>query len=111
MRAPMLTGVLLFACSLGAHGAAGRQTPPAKTQTVLIQGFRYQPDSLTVSVGDTVEWKNGDVVTHTVTAVDKSFNSGSIAPGATWKFTPNKAGTFYYTCTPHPNMKAKLVVR
>jgi plastocyanin len=22
-----------------------------------------------------------------------------------------KAGTFYYGCTPHPNMKAKLVVQ
>jgi len=66
---------------------------------------------LTVSVGDTVEWKNADIVPHTVTALDKSFNSGGIAPGATWKYVAKRAGTFAYGCTPHPNMKAKLIVK
>ena len=110
MRASMLTAILLFVCSLHAHDAGWGQAPPAKTQIVLIQGFKYQPQSLEVSLGDTVEWKNADVVAHTVTAADKSFSSGNIAPGAIWKYAPRKAGTFYYTCTPHPNMKAKLVV-
>lgn len=108
----ILAVFLLFACSWGAQAAV--QTPTTKSHAVLIKGFKYQPDVLTVNVGDTVEWTNGDIVPHTVTAVDKndkSFNSGSIAPGATWKFVAKKAGTFNYGCTPHPNMKAKLVVR
>jgi plastocyanin len=66
---------------------------------------------LTVNLGDTIEWKNADIVPHTVTAVNKTFNSGSIAPGASWKYVAKKAGTYLYTCSPHPNMKAKLTVQ
>jgi plastocyanin len=90
--------------------AAGEK-PAVQTHTVSISGFKYQPDILTVNVGDTVEWRNADIVPHTVTAVDKSFSSGSIAPGTTWRFVAKRAGVFPYTCTPHPNMKGKLVVR
>jgi len=91
--------------------AAGGQKPAAQTHTILISGFKYQPDTLTVNAGDTVEWKNNDIVPHTVTAADKTFTSGAIRPGATWKFVAKKSGTFPYTCTPHPNMHGKLVVQ
>jgi plastocyanin len=91
--------------------AADGQKPAAATHAILISGFKYQPDTLTVSAGDTVEWKNNDIVPHTVTAADKTFTSGAIRPGATWKFVAKKSGTFPYTCTPHPNMHGKLVVQ
>jgi plastocyanin len=87
------------------------QKAAAQTRTIIISGFKYQPDVLTVNAGDTVEWKNNDIVPHTVTADDKSFTSGAIRPGATWKFVAKKSGTFSYTCTPHPNMHGKLVVQ
>jgi plastocyanin len=63
-----------------------------------------------VKVGDTVEWKNADIVAHTVTAVNKSFDSGVIPSGGTWKLVAKKRGNFNYFCALHPNMKAKLVV-
>jgi plastocyanin len=104
--------MMLVACFWCTRGAAGGgQRPAVQTHTVSISGFKYQPDNLTVNLGDTVEWKNADIVPHTVTAVDKNFSSGNIAPGATWKLVTKKAGAFPYTCTPHPNMKAKLVVK
>jgi plastocyanin len=84
------------------HGAAA---------SVAIKGFQFQPAELTVKAGDTVEWKNDDMVPHTVTADDGSFRSGKIAPGKTWTYKATKAGTFGYTCTPHPNMHGKLTVR
>jgi len=84
------------------HGAAA---------SVAIKGFQFQPAELTVKAGDTVEWKNDDIVPHTVTADDGSFRSGKIAPGKTWTYKAAKAGTFGYTCTPHPNMHGKLIVR
>ena len=71
----------------------------------------YQPDVVTAHVGDTVQWKNADIVPHTVTAEDKSFSSGAIAPGTIWKLVAKKAGTFPYSCTPHPNMHGKLIVQ
>jgi plastocyanin len=83
-----------------------------EVKTVLINHFKYQPDTLAVHVGDTVEWKNIDIVPHTATtAGKKSFDSGRIATGASRRFTFNRKGTYDYECTLHPNMKAKLVVQ
>jgi plastocyanin len=107
----MLVLALAGTWLVGVAAAGGFQKPAAQTHTVVISGFKFQPDVLVVNVGDTIEWKNADIVPHTATAVDKSFNSGSIKPGATWKFVAKQAGTFNYACTPHPNMHAKLIVR
>jgi plastocyanin len=64
-----------------------------------------------VKVGDTIEWKNADIVPHTVTAVDKSFDSDAIGTGRSWKSIVRTAGDFDYFCTLHPNMRAKLIVQ
>lgn len=81
-------------------------------KTILIDHFNYQPDTLAIHVGDTVEWKNVDIVPHTATATDKkSFDSGPIAKGTSWRSTFNRKGTYGYECIFHPNMKAKLVVQ
>jgi plastocyanin len=95
----------------GATSGRADQKPTPQAHEIMIQGFMYHPDAVTVHVGDTVQWKNADIVPHTVTTEDKSFNSGSIAPGATWKLAAKKAGTFLYRCTPHPNMHGKLIVK
>jgi plastocyanin len=109
---PWMTLVLLsIVCSWDATPGRADQKPTPETREVLIHGFMYQPDVVTAHVGDTVQWKNTDIVPHTVTAEDKSFRSGPIAPGATWKFVTKKAGTFPYSCTPHPNMHGKLIVQ
>ena len=41
---------------------------------VAMHGVRFDPDSLVVAVGDTVEWDNRDLVPHTSTAEDSSAN-------------------------------------
>jgi plastocyanin len=111
--------LLRIACSAGLHlsvreAAAAESSEPVdnKSKTVLINHFKYQPDTLTVNLGDTVEWKNDDIVPHTVTGVDrKAFDSGRIAKGASWHFTATKRGTYDYLCALHPNMKARLIVQ
>lgn len=103
--------VLVLTASWSVCMAAGAQKLAAQTHAVLISGFKYQPDTITVNVGDTIVWKNADIVPHTVTASDKSFNSGAIKPGATWTLVARKPGTFLYGCIPHPNMHGKLIVQ
>jgi plastocyanin len=71
-------------------------------------GFR--PPDLVIEVGTTVIWRNNGKNVHTVSADDKSFDSGDIAPGATWRRTFDAPGAFAYHCTPHPWMKAQLRV-
>jgi plastocyanin len=73
--------------------------------------MKYLPATLVVNVGDTVVWKNEDIVPHTATDRGKVFDSGSIAPGASWNYVASKKGTYFYYCAYHPNTKGKLVVR
>jgi plastocyanin len=92
-------------------GAARAQKHVAQTHTVMIHNFAYQPADVTVNVGDTIVWKNTDIVSHTVTATDGSFDSGEIKVGRSWKLVAKKRGVFPYVCSPHPNMQGKLTVR
>lgn len=90
---------------------AGQSSGAAKSYTVVINTMKFQPETLTVNRGDTIIWKNIDIVPHTATAINKAFDSGRLVKGASWKFTPQKSGTYEYFCTLHPNMKAKLIVQ
>lgn len=77
---------------------------------VTIQNYSFTPETITVKKGTTVTWTNSDTVEHSATADDGSFNTGLIATGKTGSYTFDKTGTFSYHCTPHPSMKAKIVV-
>jgi plastocyanin len=77
---------------------------------VSISNFAYVPSTLKAEVGDTIEWKNGDVAVHTATADDRSFDSGDVQPDGTKRVVVKKKGQFPYTCRHHPAMKGTLVV-
>ncbi len=80
------------------------------SHTVVIEGTRFSPETLTVARGDRVVWVNKDPFPHTATAAG-AFDSKSIGPGASWTYRANKPGTFDYGCSFHPTMKATLTVR
>ena len=82
----------------------------AADDAVAIAGFAFGPDTLTVPSGTTVTWTNDDSTSHTVTADDDSFDSGSLADGATFEHTFDEAGTFAYHCEIHPTMTGEVVV-
>lgn len=88
-----------------------RRATAAKHHVIVIRQVTFEPKVLTVRVGDTIEWENKDIVAHTATSDRKGFDSGIIAPGATWTYTAKRKGTYTYTCTLHPNMKGELIVR
>jgi plastocyanin len=101
--------MLLFGMAMCA--AAGSADAAPKVHVVTIEGMRYMPETVEVNAGDTIMWSNKDAFPHTVTAVDRSFDSGSLGPERTWKWKALKKGTFPYLCTLHPTMKATLVVK
>ncbi len=80
------------------------------TRVVVIKQMHFDPQTVSVKVGDTVQWKNEDIFTHTVTANNGSFDSGPVAPGQSWTRTFKVPGIFGYHCRPHPNMTAQLSV-
>lgn len=93
-----------------ASGCAGA-SPAAKAHAVAIQGFQYRPAALTVGVGDTLVWTNEDVVPHTATSADGSWDTGSIAAKASGRVVIEREGTHRYVCAFHPGMKAEVVAR
>jgi len=62
---------LMSAAGFPPRASAGRpansQNASTKTVTVVIRGFKFDPETVTVNQGDTVEWKNEDIVPHTAT--------------------------------------------
>jgi len=103
----LLAGVALAATLVlpGPVMAAG------KAHNIAIEGMKFVPERLEVQAGDTVTWSNKDLVPHTVTAAKASIESGSIAPGASWKLTVRRKGQIDYTCRFHPVMHGTLEVR
>jgi nitrite reductase (NO-forming) len=71
----------------------------------------YSVNVLTIAAGTTVTWTNNDPgMIHTVTSADGRFESGFLAEGESWSATFFTPGEFEYFCTPHPWMRAKVVV-
>ena len=71
----------------------------------------FSPATISIKVGDVVEWKNVGSVTHTVTFdTDNSISTSNLAPGATFEVKFTKAGSFPYACTIHPGMDGTVKV-
>jgi len=98
------------ACLACRDAAAAESASKPQTHTITIEAMQFQPASLTVHRGDRIVWRNTDLVPHTATARG-TFDSGSIAPGASWAYVAEKAGALSYVCTFHPTMKATLAVQ
>jgi plastocyanin len=77
---------------------------------VHIKNLAYGSGTLTIPAGTTVQWVNDDPLAHTVVAVDTTFDSGLIEPGASWRHLFAVPGTYAYTCRPHPFMKGTIIV-
>ncbi|HTJ70670.1 MAG TPA: cupredoxin family copper-binding protein [Actinospica sp.] len=80
--------------------------------TIEIKNYAFAPATATVAVGTKVTWVNEDTVPHTVTTTSgpASFDSGQVAPGASFSAIFETAGTYSYYCADHPNMKATITV-
>jgi len=78
----------------------------------ITDNMQYNPEDLTINVGDTVTWTNNDGGGHTATSTSgpESFDSGNIASGGAWSFTFTEAGTYDYKCDYHSSMTATITV-
>ena len=84
----------------------------------------FSPNSIEVTVGQTVVWTNDDSAFHTVTSgtagatdVGKEFDSGLTGPtaltskGKTFEHTFDRIGDYPYFCTLHPAMVGTVIVK
>lgn len=110
-----VTGVYPYYCSIHPF-MKGNVTvgTTAKSASVSIHNYAFNPANLTVSVGTTVTWTNDDGFAHTVTSLSSapvSFNSGTLNSGATYSFTFTTAGVYPYYCQIHPFMLGNVTVK
>ncbi len=98
--------LLAFAVLAGLGGASA---PAAETHRVLMKAVDFEPRQINVRVGDTVEWTNGDIVAHTATAKDRSWEV-NLLPKRSGRMVMKAAGTVSYFCRFHPNMRGEIIV-
>ena len=108
-RREFVAGLALLLGSAGAGAAQGRGKP--RTHKVVMEGMLFKPAVLTINAGDSVLWLNSDIVEHTATAADNSWDSKLVAPQKSWKHIFKTKKSFDYVCKYHPTMKGTLVVR
>ncbi len=115
-------GAVAFAPVFGL-AACGRSGPAYRTKSsdaatvvTMRSRLRFSPANITIQAGDTAEWRNRSLFTHTVTA-DKSlaknpehvvlpagvepFDSGDIPSGDVFRHTFAVSGEYAYFCIPH----------
>ena len=74
-----------------------------------MQNMRFGPTPANIKAGDTIVWVNRDVVAHTATARNGSFDVVVPARGSATTVVPT-AGTIPFYCRYHPAMRGSLVV-
>ncbi|MGQ0629804.1 MAG: cupredoxin domain-containing protein [Sporichthyaceae bacterium] len=84
--------------------------PNADVVQIAIKDFKFVPEQVEVKVGQKIKVTNMDTAVHTLTANDKSFDSGDLAKGKSYTFTVQKAGKYPYFCIPHQFMTGSLTV-
>jgi plastocyanin len=74
--------------------------------------WNYYPESVTVVIGvnNTVTWVSHSLAYDTVTGLNGTLSSGSIAPGQTFTYTFTSPGTYPYRCIYHPWMTGTVRV-
>ena len=92
-------------------GSADTARSATAGTAVTIKDFNFSPTALEAKAGATITVKNDDSTAHTLTADDKSVDTGELAGGATGEITlPDKTGTLAYHCEIHDFMKGSFEV-
>lgn len=92
-----------------AAGTTAAEVNTAKNE-ISIKGNAFDPDNLSIKVGNIVTWTNNDSYAHTVKALKGEFDSGNMASGGTFSLTFTNEGTYEYICGIHTFMKGTITV-
>jgi len=106
LRRPLRIAAIVLSIGVWLAGPA-----LATSQSVVIQDFSYQPQTVTINIGESVTWIDRDPVGHTATSDSAGlFDTGVIAPSGNKTVSFAIAGTYAYHCSIHPTLKGTVVV-
>ena len=110
--AVLATLPLLAACGNADTPTAHAAHAAAQQLSVGMADSQFGPATAEIHAGDTVVFRNDDVVAHTATAIEGGrFDSGTMAPGATFSYKTERSGRISYICQFHPGMTGTFTVR
>lgn len=99
-------------------GCAANVAPGANE--VVMHGIAFDPQEITINVGESVKWTNMDLVPHTATSGNPGdadfgsvFRSAQLAHGESFTHTFDQPGEYVYFCEVHPTIMrdAKVIVQ
>jgi plastocyanin len=114
------TALLFAGCGGGSSPSAAANPSRSSSQAasgtsssvVTISNFKFVPATVTVKQDARVTVTNQDSTAHTLTADDgRSFDTGTLAHGASQTISVSKPRSYPYHCSIHPFMHGTLVVR
>jgi plastocyanin len=128
---PLLLATFAFGAIVTIFMIASAPTAQAASTVEVKMGDEpavYEPATVTIKVGDTVKWINTGKTLHSVTLVPENaqnpasvsepkgaatFDSGFMAPDATFSYKFTIPGTYKYFCVPHEKagMVGEVVVK
>ena len=77
---------------------------------VKINNFAFEPATVEIATGDSVEWANVDSASHTVTFDNGVFDQ-NLPNGGTARNTFTEPGEYSYHCSFHPGMRGVVIVQ
>jgi plastocyanin/sugar lactone lactonase YvrE len=92
----------------GANVAGAVKLKIVEPKVVLKWGF--SPTVVHAKVGQKIQVTNTGLISHTMTSVKGSFDTGLIRHNLSAVVVVNTPGTYKFICSPHPWMKGTLVV-
>jgi len=105
----LIAGIILGISCKAPDSTGDSSTTPADNE-VVMENLAFVPATLSIPAGTVVTWRNNDSSAHTVTALENSFESGTLSNGGTFSFTFTQKGTYEYYCRLHPSMTGKIIV-
>ena len=105
----VVAGVVVTPAAPAAPATGGTAVQMVDNEPDLTN-WHFDPAALTVPAGSTVVWHNRGHEEHSVTADDRSFDSGLTKPGTDFQRAFPKVGVYAYHCQPHPWMTGKIQV-
>jgi plastocyanin len=88
------------------------QAVSVSDNTIMIIKNVFTPANMTVKVGSTVRWVNGDDHPHRIEFVNKAFSSSTYLLGSSQSASQrfDRPGNYDYDCMIHPYMKGTITV-
>ena len=81
-----------------------------QTNMVEMTNMSFAPKTITIKKGESVTWTNKDLVGHSATADDNSWDTNIISNGESKSIRVDVSGAYTYFCKPHPFMKGTIIV-